>query len=127
MSVIDKLRKRRAYPVTIGDEKVTVRSLLESEIDLLNSISGDAESYGVAIGCGLLEEDGSAAFTRAADEDAKAFGGRVLKSIDMPTDTKKELGDKIMSLTINGPSVEKLEKNSNGTAKQDSPPDSLVP
>jgi len=111
MSVIDKLRKRRAYQVTIGDEKVTVRSLLESEIDLLNTISGDAESYGVAIGCGLLEEDGSAAFVRAADEDAKTFGARVLKSIDMPTDTKKELGDKIMSLTINGPSVEKLEKN----------------
>lgn len=111
MSVIDKLRKRRAYEMPIAGETVKVRSLLNSEFDEIRKISDDIESIGAAIGFGLLNEDSTQAIVRNADETIKQFGARVLATLDLPTDTQKELSDKIMDLTVKGPAVEKLAKN----------------
>lgn len=111
MSVVQKLRKRRAYTVTIAGESVLIRSLLNSEFDAIMEFRDENESIGAAIGFGLLNDDETPAFTRLTDESSKAFGGRVLKDLDVPLDTRKELSDKILKLTVEGPTVEKLEKN----------------
>lgn len=111
MSVIAKLKKRRKYPVTIDGETVYVRALLCSEVDELKPIANDDESVGFMIGCGLLNDDGTAAFTRQANEDSKAFGQRVLDELDIPTDTRSELMQKLMQLAKGPVDVEKLAKN----------------
>lgn len=111
MSVVQKLRKRRAYPVAIAGETVMIRSLLNSEFDAIMEFRDENESIGAAIGYGLLNDDESPAFTLATGENAKTFGARVLTELDVPLDTRKELSDKILKLTVEGPSVEKLEKN----------------
>lgn len=110
MSVIKRLQKRRAYRHQINGEEILIRSLLTSEFDLVMEIRDDGESLGAAIGFGLLNEDQSAAFTRHPDESVKQFGQRVLRELDLPGDTRRELSEKILSLTVSGPDVDALVK-----------------
>lgn len=111
MSVIDKLRKRRFYPVAIDGETVHIRALLDSELKTVTEFQNEDESVGFAIGKSVLNEDSSAAFVQLADESPKQFGQRVLTEIDLPSDTKAELTSKILKLS-NGPmSAEDLKKN----------------
>lgn len=117
-STIELLRKRQAYRVPLsGDDFVLIRGLTYAELDDVQKY-GSTESadpvagYGIAIGYGLLQQDGtSQQFTRCSDESADVFGKRVLFEIETTLDILKELAEKIVKLTINGPSVEKLTKN----------------
>lgn len=110
MSVIDKIRKRRAWPVTIEGETVLVRALLDSEEGEVKPFANDPESYGYAIGCCLLGDDGLPCLKRMPDEESKAFGARVLTELDLPADTRAELCDRILKLAT-GPPIESLKKN----------------
>lgn len=117
-NTIDLLRKRQAYRVPItNDEFVLIRGLTYAELEDVQKF-GSSESadpvagYGIAIGYGLLQRDGNTQeFARLADETAEVFGRRVLAEIGTTLDVLKDLAEKIVKLTINGPSVEKLTKN----------------
>lgn len=108
---IERLRKRRAYPVSLEGEEVLIRALLTSEAAELMAIKDDAESFGFALGCALVNDDRSPVFTRQPNESPIEFGSRVLAEIDLPTDTRAELTEKILALS-NGPkSLEQAVKN----------------
>ena len=109
-SVFDKIRKRRKWPVEIDGETVYVRALLESEHREVKPFENESESYGYAIGCCLLNDDGSQAIIRAPGEAAKEFGARVLSKLDLPTDTRAELCERIVKLAT-GPPLEVIAKN----------------
>lgn len=111
MSVIDRLQKRRFYPVEIDGEKIHIRALLDSELKAVADFQNEDESIGFAIGCSLINEDKSAVFMRTAEESPKQFGARVLAEIDLPSDTKAELTGKILRLSNGPPSAEDLKKN----------------
>lgn len=111
MSVIDRLRKRRKYPVIIDGETINIRALLDSEIDTVSEFQNDDESIGFAIGYGVLNDDGTMAFTPHDGESPKQFGGRVLAELDMPSDTKAEISEKIMKLSKGPLKPEDLKKN----------------
>ncbi len=111
MSVIDKLRKRRFYPVVIDGEAVHIRALLDSELKTVSDFQNEDESIGFAIGKSLINEDKSPVFEQIEGEEPKEFGKRVLHAIDLPSDTKAELTSKILKLS-NGPlSADDLKKN----------------
>ncbi len=113
-SVVERLRKRRFYPVTIDGEIVHVRALLESESAEVKPFRDQDASFGFVIGCGLLNDDKSQAFARLTDEDAKTFGERVLVDLNLPNDTRIELAVAILKLA-QPPSRESLIKNSERT------------
>ena len=111
MSVIERLRKRRFYPIDLDGQTIHIRAMLDSELKAVAEFRDDDESVGFAIGCALLNEDKSAAFVRAADETSKQFGARVLEELDLPSDTKAEITGKILKLS-NGPlKDDELKKN----------------
>lgn len=109
--VIDKLRKRRFYPVTIGGETVHIRGMVFAEHKEVESFGDSAESWGYAIGCCLLNEDGTLVVSRQADESAKDFGARVLAELNLSDDTRGELIASIVKLSNGPPKIEALAKN----------------
>jgi hypothetical protein len=111
MSVIDRLRKRRFYPVEIDGEKIHIRAMLDSELKAVSDFRDQDESVGYAFGCSLVNEDSTAVFTRLTDESPQQFGARVLAEIDLPSDTKAELTSKILKLSNGPPSADDLKKN----------------
>jgi len=110
MSMIEKLRKRRSYPVTIGEETVHVRALTEGERTEVLPFKSEDSSFGFVIGCGLLNDAQEPEFVKAPGESPQDFGTRVLKEADLPTDTRTELATAILNLT-SGPKREALVKN----------------
>ncbi len=124
--VIQHLRKRKRWPVEIDGATVYVRALLESEHREVRKFDSEPESYGFAIGCCLLNDDGTTALSRNPGEEAKTFGARVLAELDLPLDTRAQLCDRIVRLA-QVPPVETIVKNSNGTTRHDSPQNSAVP
>jgi len=110
VSVIERLRKRRSYPVEIDGETIKIRALLESELKAVAEFRDDDESIGYAIGCAILNEDGSQLFTLDM-ETPKEFGARVLLCLDLPSDTKAELTTKILKLSQGPLKPEDLKKN----------------
>lgn len=111
MSVISKLTKRRFYPFQIDGETIHLRSMLSSELAAVQEFRNEDASIGFTIGCAVLNEDGSAVFTKSVEETAKEFGSRILSEIDLPLDTRTELINKIIGLSNGPPSQEKLIKN----------------
>ena len=111
MSVIQRLQKRRFYPVTIDGETVHIRAMLQSEQREVLAVKDDTESVGFVIGVGLVNEDRTPVFVRSSGESVVDFGKRVLDELDWPTDTRSELVDKILRLS-NGPPVASIEKKS---------------
>lgn len=113
LSVVEKLRRRRRYPVEIDGETVHVRAVTDSEKRTVMPFRDEEESFGYLIGKCLLNDDGSAVCEQQSDEDAKAFGARVLAELDLPTDTQAQLATTILKLAA-GPTPEQLkaiEKN----------------
>lgn len=109
-AVIDKVRKRRRWPIELDGETVYIRAMIESEHREVKDFDSDVESYGFAIGCCLLNDDGSAAISRQSGESARDFGARVLRELDLPVDTRAQLCERIVKLAT-GPPVETLAKN----------------
>lgn len=111
MSVIDRIRKRRFYPVQIGGEAIHIRAMLDSELNIVSQFKNEDESIGYAIGCALLNDDQSQAIAATPDETPKQFGARVLKELDLPSDTKAEIVAKIMRLSQGPLKDDELKKN----------------
>lgn len=111
MSVIERLQKRRAYPVSIDGDVIHIRALRASELAVASGFQNDDESIGFVIGYGVVNDDGSQAILQVEGETAKDFGARVLSTLDLPLDTRSEITSKIMKLS-NGPlSEDELKKN----------------
>jgi hypothetical protein len=107
-SVIDRLRKRRAYPLSIDGEKVYVRAFTKSERQEFKPLANEEESYGFVMGCGLINEDGSVMFAREEGEEAKAFAIRVEDAAELPDDTRAQICTAIVKLS-EGPTIEQLK------------------
>ena len=113
MSVIERLQKRRKYAATVAGEKVWIRAMTQDEFRRAVELQGDEESYGMAIGFGLLDEDGeSPLFVQSSGEADVDFGARVLFETGFPTDTRAELATKILKLS-QGPTAAQAEKLKN--------------
>ena len=106
--VMDRLRKRRAYPLDIGGEIIHIRSMTKGERLQLEPIQNDSESFGFVIGCGLVNEDGSALFTVEDGEGASEFGSRVEDALGLPDDTRSQISEAIARLS-RGPTPEQLK------------------
>lgn len=109
-SVAERLRRRRFYPIRIDGETVHVRALLESERSAMLEFGGDTASFGYVLGCCLLNDDQTPAFTPADGEGPQEFGSRVLRELDLPADTQGELCRKIIELS-KGPPEGDFAKN----------------
>lgn len=75
------------------------------------SFGNEQESWGYAIGVGLLNEDGSQAFTRQPEETPKAFGARVLDELDPPDDIRAEIIETLVKLSNGAKDFEAIVKN----------------
>lgn len=109
-SVGERLQRRRFYPVRIAGETVHVRALLDSERRAMLGFLNEPESFGYVLGCCLLNDDQSRAFTAHDGEGPQAFGARVLAELDLPDDTKGELCRKVLELS-KGPPEGEFAKN----------------
>lgn len=108
------IRKRRCYPVDLGDgDVIHLRSLMSvSELpNIEGEFRNDDDSIGYVIGCGLVNADRSQVFTIAENETPKEFGHRVLLALDLPLDTRAQIVELILKLS-NGPlKPDDLKKN----------------
>jgi hypothetical protein len=112
-SVVDQLRKRRAYPMTIGDVIIYIRAMTEGEWVTAMAFRDDDASLGYAIGKGWVLETGEAVYSQVPDETAQAFGERVLTDADLPTDTRTELAQAIVRLSqaVKPKTMDSMAKN----------------
>ena len=106
-SVIERLQRRRHYPIDIDGEKVFVRSMKRPEREACESFKDDEYSLGFAIGVALVSESGSPVFHQTDSESAREFGERVLSELDLPDDTRSQLVNAILKLS-NGPTADQL-------------------
>tara|TARA_R110000822_G_scaffold66972_3_gene163418 strand:+ start:419 stop:763 length:345 start_codon:yes stop_codon:yes gene_type:complete len=106
-SVIERLQRRRHYPIDIDGDDVFVRSLTKAERGLCEPFRDDEASIGYAIGVALVSEYGAPVFTATADESPLAFGNRVLDELQLPDDTRSQLVTAILKLS-NGPTADQL-------------------
>lgn len=110
-SAIDKVRKRLKYPVDLDGDTVYVRALRGSEFRTAHQeLANNDAGFGYAIGCGLLNDDGSQAFSVQPGESPEAFGNRVLDELDLSLDVRSYLTDKILRLS-RGDEIERLKKS----------------
>ena len=111
-SIIDKLKKRKCYTITIDGEAVKLRSLTFGELSRLEGLPSN-EKPGFMLGCALLEDDSTRAFSIADGETDAQFSKRVSDSIpDVPTDTLRAICDAVGKLAQNIPPQDTLVKNS---------------
>jgi len=113
-SVLERLRKRRCYTHTIGGQTVHLRALTHQEIEIVSKFEDNSHGTSFVIGCCLLNEDESPAFTRDQNESPADFAKRVnqvLIESDLSTDTTSDLAAMAAKLSRGG-SVEALAKNS---------------
>lgn len=94
-SVLQRLRKRRAYPVAIGDDTVYVRALTTAEVDALLTFEGPTQ-IAFTLGCALVNDAGEPEFPRQSGESFADFAKRVLPEFaDLPQDVLSVLSQGI--------------------------------
>lgn len=94
-SVLQRLRKRRAYPVAIGEDTVYVRALTTSEVEALLKFEG-ATQVAFTLGCALVNDAGEPEFPRQSGESFADFANRVLPEFsDLPQDVLSVLSQGI--------------------------------
>ena len=109
-SVIQKLLKRRCYPVSIAGEEMHLRMLTIGEGDVLDKLK-DSEKTLFAVGCSLVDADGKQQLPRQPDESYAAYAARLsMELADMGQDMLGELMSAILKLA-KIPSPENLQKN----------------
>ena len=115
-SVIERLRKRRYYPVQIGAETVHVRALTIPEIKAAAEIDATdpLAAVGYMIGCAVVDESGGPAVPKNDGESNIDYGNRVLTTLDLPQDTLMELQAGIEKAG-KVPAAKAIEKNLNPT------------
>lgn len=94
-SVRERIKRREKYPIDIGDGvTVYVRAMKHSEAMEVVANVDTPEATGFAIGCCLVEDDGTPVMTRIVGESFADFGSRVMSDLDLSTD--------IAGLIVNG-------------------------
>lgn len=105
-SVLQRLRKRRAYPVSIGEDTVYVRALTTAEVEALVKLEGSTQ-IAFTLGCALVNDAGEPEFPRQSGESFEAFANRVLPEFaDLPQDV----------LTVLSQGIDKVSKPANAEA-----------
>lgn len=109
LSVIDRIRKRAFYPLTlVNGEKIHLRALTGHQLQTVRSFSEKESSIGYAIGCSLLEDSGDPVFVPTDEESPEAFGERVMLALELGRDVQQQIVAKIFELT-NEPDKAKTE------------------
>ncbi len=109
LSVVDRIRKRAFYPLTlINGEKIHLRALTGNQLLTARAFSEKESSIGYAIGCSLLEDNGDPVFVPDDAESPEAFGERVMAAIDVGRDVQQQIVAKIFEIT-NEPDKAKAE------------------
>lgn len=109
LSVVDRIRKRAFYPLTlVNGEKIHLRALTNEQLAIARAFSERDASIGYAIGCSLLEDSGDLVFVIEDSESSEAFGERVMKELDLVRDIQQQIVAKIFELT-NEPEKAKAE------------------
>lgn len=115
MGVLDKIRKRMKYPVTLPNgEVIHIRSADIGERIRANSLE-ELTKIGFMIGCSLVEDDGSPVFTFKDKETDAEFGMRVSLECGLDPEAMDAIGEALKKL---GKSVNQgvIEKNSPETS-----------
>lgn len=109
LSVVDRIRKRAFYPLTlVNGEKIHLRALTHQQLQVARSFSEKESSIGYAIGCSLLEDNGDAVFVCEHNESPEQFGERVMVTIELGRDVQQQIVAKIFEIT-NEPEKVKAE------------------
>jgi hypothetical protein len=108
MSMLDKLKRRRVFPVQIGDETVFVSAMSKADITRLqNAADAPAE---LILGLSLVDEKGQPEFTLLEGESDTDFGKRIAElTADVPEITKSEIYAAVRK--VSGYVTEELPKN----------------
>lgn len=110
-SVLQRLRKRRAYPVAIGEDTIHVRALTLGEGETLDRFEG-AEKVAFAFGCALVNDAGEPEFPRLPNEGNEAFAKRLVPEFaDIPQDVLNAISKGIEKVST-PPNGEALKKSS---------------
>ncbi len=96
---LNKLRKKRGFPVEIDGDTFHVRSLTLGELRRVETLK-PADKTGFVIGCTLCTGDGGEPeFPKQDGEDDSAWAQRVVDELaDVPTETIRTLSDRVASL-----------------------------
>ena len=109
LSVVDRIRKRAFYPLTlVNGEKIHLRALTNQQLQLARSFSEKESSIGYAIGCSLLEDSSDPVFVPEDAESPEAFGERVMSALELGRDVQQQIVAKIFEIT-NEPEKVKAE------------------
>lgn len=109
--ILDKCKKRRCYPVDLGDgDKIFVRALTNDEIDRVQAIDTDI-AIPLIIGLGLVDESRSQVLPLVSPETENEWAIRLRTELkDMPADTTNQLVESIRRVSRAQP-VEEIAKN----------------
>lgn len=115
MSVLKKIQNRRNFAVEVDGETVRLQSLSFDDGLQLHSLEDTHSKLFFALGCALLEDDGTRAIPREPDETPQQFSDRVRElTQDMRGDVMTALHEAIAKIT-KPPAPETLIKNSEPT------------
>jgi len=116
MSVLDKIRKRMCYPVTLPNgETIKIRTPSMGEQNRSGAIADGDDRIGFLVGCVLVEDDGSTAYSKKPGESDADFGNRVAFECDLDTPSFQAIQEALAKLN-KVPSKDVVVKNSEGTS-----------
>lgn len=110
-NVLDRLKKKRGYPITIDGETYHARSLTLGELRRLEAIPHDQKT-GFVVGCALCQDvDGQPEFPRNPDETDLDWATRIMGEVDdIPTETLRSISQGVADIGRT-PKVEGTLKN----------------
>jgi hypothetical protein len=110
--VLDRLKKKRGYPVVVDGQTFHVRSLTIGEFKRYANVKDDAKT-GFVIGCALCcDENGDQEFPKLtpAESDVE-WAARVLDELeDVPSENIRAISDGVAALSKT-PSASAVAKN----------------
>jgi hypothetical protein len=112
--VLARLKKKRAYPVTIEGELYHIRPMTIGEITRMKPLDNDSKT-GFVVGCTLCDDEaGTQTIPKKAEppESDKDWAARVLAELaDVPSETIRALSEAVAALSKT-PSASAVAKNS---------------
>lgn len=109
-SLLERLNKRRFYPVKVAGETVHIRLLTDAESREIASLKDELQNA-YALGLSLCESEKEPAFPRGVGETPEAYAIRMADLLkDMPQDNVRELQEAYTRLA-KVPSLDNLAKN----------------
>lgn len=111
MSVIQRVQKRRKYPITVDGDTIYLRTLSYEDAELIDTITEPVDKLFYAVGQAMIEDSGEPAFPPIAGETPSEFAARAKAALKgMGQDTLKEISEAITKIT-KAPSTEAIVKN----------------